>query len=85
MWEWNNSILFHTGYLVFCKTQKICIFDEKLILMLTTIEGIYENGQVIFNKIPPIQKKTKIFGSASNVMFYYFCLKSIKYGMSSLS
>ncbi len=29
--------------------------------MLTTIEGIYENGQVIFNEIPPIQKKTKIF------------------------
>ena len=29
--------------------------------MLTTIEGIYENGQVIFNETPPVHKKSKIF------------------------
>ena len=29
--------------------------------MLTTIEGVYENGQVIFNELPPAKKKSKIF------------------------
>ena len=28
--------------------------------MLTTIEGTYENGQVIFKEIPPIRKKSKV-------------------------
>lgn len=29
--------------------------------MLTTIEGIYENGQVIFKEKPPIKTKTKVY------------------------
>ena len=29
--------------------------------MLKTIEGIYENGKVIFKENPPIQKKSKVF------------------------
>ena len=28
--------------------------------MLTTIEGIYEDGQVIFKETPPLKKKTKV-------------------------
>jgi len=28
--------------------------------MLTTIEGVYENGQVIFTENPPLTKKTKV-------------------------
>ncbi len=28
--------------------------------MLTTIEGIYENGQVIFNELPPVKNKSKV-------------------------
>jgi hypothetical protein len=29
--------------------------------MLTTVEGIYENGQVIFKEKPTIQTKTKVY------------------------
>jgi Protein of unknown function (DUF2281) len=29
--------------------------------MLTTIEGVYENGRVVFNEIPPFKKKAKVF------------------------
>ncbi len=29
--------------------------------MLTTIEGIYENGRVILSENPPSQAKTKVF------------------------
>lgn len=28
--------------------------------MLTTIEGFYENGQVILTENPPLRKKTKV-------------------------
>ena len=28
--------------------------------MLTTLEGIYENGQVIFKETPPIRKRGKV-------------------------
>jgi hypothetical protein len=28
--------------------------------MLTTIEGIYENGQVILKEIPPLKKRAKV-------------------------
>lgn len=28
--------------------------------MLTTIEGIYENGHVIFKETPPLKKKAKV-------------------------
>ncbi|MEA5258036.1 DUF2281 domain-containing protein [Arcicella aquatica] len=28
--------------------------------MLTTIEGTYENGQVVFNEIPPAVNKSKV-------------------------
>jgi len=28
--------------------------------MITTIEGIYENGHVIFKETPPLKKKAKI-------------------------
>jgi hypothetical protein len=28
--------------------------------MLLTIEGIYENGQVIFNVTPPLKEKVKV-------------------------
>lgn len=28
--------------------------------MLTTIEGIYENGKVILNEIPPLKKRAKV-------------------------
>lgn len=29
--------------------------------MLATVEGIYENGQIILAEKPPIQHKTKVF------------------------
>lgn len=28
--------------------------------MITTIEGIYENGRIIFKETPPLKKKAKI-------------------------
>jgi hypothetical protein len=28
--------------------------------MITTLEGIYENGHVIFKETPPIKKKSKV-------------------------
>lgn len=28
--------------------------------MLTTVEGIYENGQIIWSEPPPVHKKTKV-------------------------
>jgi hypothetical protein len=28
--------------------------------MLKTIEGIYENGRIIFTETPPLKKKTKV-------------------------
>jgi Protein of unknown function (DUF2281) len=28
--------------------------------MLTTIEGTYENGQIILDELPPVQQKTKV-------------------------
>lgn len=43
------------------KNQEFTIFEKNTRKMLTTIEGIYENGMVIFDEIPPIKKRTKIF------------------------
>ena len=43
------------------KNQEFTIFEKITEKMLTTIEGIYENGRVIFDEIPPIKNRTKIF------------------------
>jgi hypothetical protein len=43
------------------KNQEFAIFEKNKRKMLTTIEGIYENGRVIFDEIPPIKNRTKIF------------------------
>jgi hypothetical protein len=43
------------------KNQEFTIFEKNTRRMLTTIEGIYENGRVIFDEIPPIKNRTKIF------------------------
>jgi len=43
------------------KNQEFTIFEKNKRKMLTTIEGIYENGRVIFDEIPPIKNRTKIF------------------------
>lgn len=28
--------------------------------MLTAIQGIYENGQIILDEVPPVQERTKV-------------------------
>jgi hypothetical protein len=43
------------------KTENFVYLMKILEKMLTTIEGVYENGRVIFNEIPPVKKKSKIF------------------------
>jgi len=41
---------------------KISIFDKNTNckVMITTLEGIYENGHVIFKDTPPVRKKSKV-------------------------
>lgn len=43
------------------KTENVVYLMKILEKMLTTIEGVYENGRVIFNEMPPVKKKSKIF------------------------
>lgn len=44
------------------KSSKLTIFDNNISdnPMLTTIEGIYENGHVVFKEEPPLKKKAKV-------------------------